>query len=92
MNKNIQYSVTAEIDATVLFENHGVDWEYCKKHGTFQHKEACEFVLHIGTERGKGSYVETKITEMKEFGCTHLFMGAYLRAAEQGAVRVLFYA
>jgi len=72
-----------------LFEDEGVNWQYCKANATFSHKEACEFILHIGTEK---DYYKNKIREMKEFGCTRAFIDTYRAAKKKGAVRICFYA
>jgi hypothetical protein len=82
-------SVLMEIEATDLFRDENVNWRYCKAHATFSHKEACEFVLHIGDE---DEYMQSKIDEMLEFGCTIEFVRCYEKAAKMGATRVLFWA
>lgn len=85
-----------EIDATAFFANESVDWKYCHHHAPFVHKEACEFILHIGnrdeSESGDQAFYVLELERMREFGCSKAFMKAYKQAALLGAVRVLFYA
>jgi hypothetical protein len=91
-------NVTAEVEASDLFEGENVNWRYCLRHATFQHKDetACEFILHIGSDLmwdgDSPPYWQSTVEEMRQFGCSESFVGAYLAAKEIGAVRVLFYA
>jgi len=75
------------------FEDDDPNWEFCLRNSTFVHKEACEFILHIGQDVGESpapwrSYVEV----MRKGGCTEDFIEAYLEAKDAGACRVLFWA
>jgi hypothetical protein len=81
-------SVIAEVESSGLFEDDNVNWQYCRAHATFSHREACEFIIHCG----EPSYWKERIKQMKEYGCTKDFIEEYEKAAEAGAVRVLFYA
>lgn len=78
-----------EIESSTLFRGENINWQYCKEHATFAHKEACEFIIHIGDDYDDWN---RKIEEMKDYGCTTEFVRAYEDAARMGAVRVLFYA
>ena len=84
----MHFTVTAEVDATAMFDDESADWRYCKDQATFAHAEACEFVIHCGDD----DYVAGRLQEMTAAGCSADFIAAYRRAAESGAVRVLFYA
>jgi hypothetical protein len=86
---------TASIEASELFENDNINWQFCVERATFQHKDddACEFILHIGQDPLFGdSYFNLKVAEMREYGCTDEFVAAYIAACDAGAVRVLFWA
>ena len=63
------------------------NWRWCVAHATFIHRDACEFVIHIGSE----SYWRQRANEMRAGGCTDGFVAAYLAAKDAGAVRVIFY-
>jgi hypothetical protein len=39
-----------DIDASDLFENDSLDWQYCIEHAAFSHREACEFLLHVPSD------------------------------------------
>jgi hypothetical protein len=89
----VTVSVMVEIGASELFENENVNWQYCMKHATFSHKEACEFILHIGDKDCyEKSHAERTLEEMRDFGCTVEFIRCYEEAVKMGATRVLFYA
>lgn len=91
----IEFEPLASVEASDLFEDESVDWEFCVERATFQHKspDACEFILHIGQDPADDdSYFRAKVEEMREFGCTEEFVAAYTAAKEAGAVRVLFWA
>ena len=77
-----------EVEASSLFENENVNWRFCKEHATFVHKDACEFILHIGTDE---DYSDQKIKQMQEYGCTVEFLRCYEDAVAMGAMRILFY-
>ena len=39
----MHFTIMAEVDATDLFKDEGVNWKYCKKHATFTHQAGeCE--------------------------------------------------
>lgn len=82
------FSVLAEIKWS--FKGEDIDWLYLRAHAAFVHQEACEFILHIGSELDKSDYVEEITFEMKEFGCSSEFIQTYLDAVASGAVRVIF--
>lgn len=84
------YSVMAEVEATDLFEDESINWQYCVKHASFTHNDAdvCEFIIHSGN----GEFVENVVKEMKDFGCTQSFIEAYKDAAQRGVIRVMFWA
>lgn len=86
------YTVMLEVDASEFFEDESIDWQYCVKHATFRHKDddVCEFVLHIGSDEN-GDHYKIVVDQMTEFGCTPGFIEVYKAAAQEGAVRVLFY-
>jgi hypothetical protein len=75
------------------FEDDDPNWEFCIKNATFIHKEACEFILHIGQdEDGSPAYWHGYIEDMRKGGCTEDFIAAYLAAKDAGAAHVLFWA
>lgn len=93
----IEMEPLASVEATELFEDENVDWQFCVDNATFHHKddEVCEFILHIGqdpADDGPDSYFNLKVAEMREYGCTERFIAVYTAAREAGAVRVLFWA
>jgi hypothetical protein len=96
----MELSTLAEIEATEMFEDESADWRYCVKEATFAHTspDACEFIFHIGDpldrrlEAPGDSYADHRVEEMRAFGCSEEFVGAYLEALAEGAVRVLFWA
>ena len=88
----ITMSKLAEIDASDFFEDESVNWLWCTKFATFEHREACEFVVHIGNADDDLDYAKSKVEQMRSFGCTADFITAYQEAAAAGAVRVMFYA
>jgi hypothetical protein len=76
------------------FEDRDPDWNYCMGHSTFTHNDgdACEFIIHIGSDWEKeDSFFQNKLRDMKKYSCSESFMAAYKKAAESGAMRVLFY-
>lgn len=85
--KGPHYTQIADIEATEFFEDESINWRYCMCHATFSHREACEFIIHAGDPE----FVENRVDEMKDFGCTEDFIKAYVGAAAAGAVRVLFW-
>lgn len=88
-------SVLVEVDATELFgsSDDNPNWRFCNERASFSHKEACEFIVHVGENPDReGSYFQLKVAEMREFGCTEDFIEAYTVAKKLGAERVLFHA
>lgn len=86
------FLILAEIDAGELFEDDtSVDLQFCKKHATFRHKEACEYILYSGSGPGSEDYVAGMVKRMKRFGCTKEFIRLYQTASDAGATHVLFY-
>jgi hypothetical protein len=69
------------------FDAEDPNWRWCVAHASFAHREACEFVLHIGSE----SYWTLEVEHMRQGGCTEDFIAAYLAAKDAGVVRVIFY-
>lgn len=89
----LRVSVLAEINWE--FDDDGPDWSYCQAHATFSHREACEFVLHVGSDgidaSGLPEYARNLVDEMMRWTCTPAFIEAYTSAARTGAARVLFW-
>lgn len=86
MNKSVLIEIKWD------FEYEGPDWTFCLGEATFIHKEACEFILHIGQdESGSPAYWRGYVERMQAGGCTEAFVAAYLAAKDAGAIRVLFY-
>lgn len=73
------------------------NWMYCNEEATFSHREACEFILHIGQEvpgavdTGEDAHWRFIVDNMKKAGCTPDFIQAYLDAKDAGAMRVMFW-
>jgi hypothetical protein len=90
--KEAHFTVMAEIDASDLFADQNINWEYCNDHSSFIHRDedACEYILHVGSDED-GDVVKDTVGEMTEYGCTPAFIEAYRELARAGAVRVLFY-
>lgn len=86
----IFFDVMASVDATEWFSDEGRDFAYCMSYAPFQHREACEFILHI--HRDDEDLHRAKVKHMHDFGCTDTFIQAYVDAKAAGAQRVLFYA
>lgn len=87
------FSKLAEIEWG--FEDFDVNWTWCVAHANFVHKEACEFIIHVGDDNvidGLNDYAKNTIAEMREENCTEEFIKAYEDAARAGAIRVLFWA
>lgn len=82
-------SVLIEIEASAFFEDEGVNWKWCKDNANFAHREACEFIVHVGDSQD--DYAKNIIANMQKSGCTADFIQAYKDAAAAGAMRVLFY-
>lgn len=87
-----RFTVCAEVAWD--FEDSDVNWTWCKDNATFLHKEACEFIIHIGEwdiQDSLPEFARGTIKDMKEAGCTADFIATYDKAARSGAVRVLFW-
>lgn len=71
------------------------NWKWCMENATFVHKEACEFILHIGDALGQTPedipYWLHYSEDMRLGGCTEDFIAKYLEAKDNGAERVLFW-
>ncbi len=76
------------------FEEGSVDWNWCVENATFVHREACEFILHVGPtgdDAGDSPYWQYYVGTMRVAGCTDAFIDAYIAAKDLGAERVLFH-
>jgi hypothetical protein len=79
-------------DVYWVFEDGDTDHEYCKKYATFTHNNACEFILHIGSDLHEDdSFYANQLRRMKKGKCSKQFIKTYKKAAKRGATRVLFY-
>jgi hypothetical protein len=72
------------------------NWRYCVEHANFSHREACEFILHVGEDPrrdydGLPEYASRTVRGMLEYGCSKSFIDAYVAVAKAGAIRVLFW-
>jgi hypothetical protein len=90
-------SKLVEVDATDLFEmlvdGGQRNWDFCDQHAQFSHREACEFIVHVGSDfTGECSIYARTIAQMRESRCTEEFIATYVAAKEAGAIRVLYYA
>lgn len=66
---------------------------WLREHATFEHREECEFVVHIGTDASEceeGLYYKERLASMKEAGATEL-AEIYERAMRAGAARLIVY-
>lgn len=89
------YSALVEIEWPFEGDTDDPNWSYLNEHANFCHKEACEFILHVGDDTvvdGLNDYARNIINHMRENGCTENFIAAYELAARSGAIRVLFWA
>lgn len=93
LRPRLHYTVIAEVDASEFFVDGGESAEelFCRDRCAFEHREAGEFVLHIG-DQDQLDYRDRMVADMKEAGCDKRFIALYKEAAEGGAVRVIFYA
>lgn len=82
--------IVAEVDATELFGDENINWQYCCDYVPFQVKDACEFLL--STHLDEIEYFEQTKNAMRLYGCTSAFITAYHDARQLGAAKVLFYA
>lgn len=86
-------AILVEIDATDLFEGENTNWHWCVDNATLAHRDACEFVLHVGHDPdADDSPFRRTIARLAESGCTDEFLLACRDAARLGAAWVLFYA
>ena len=78
------------------FDGEDEDWKWLNENATFSHREACEFIVHVGEDdkdaTGLTEYARDTAAKMGEAGCSDDFIAEYVKAAQLGAVRVLFYA
>lgn len=65
------------------------DFVYLCTSATFEHREACEFILHVGD--AGDTYAEDRLREMRAAGCSDELLAEYRRARELGCRRVLFW-
>ena len=84
---SVVFSVLAEIEWK--FEGDDVNWIFLVRRAAFSHGEACEFLLHVGTDKDR--YWANVERKMRECECTDDFIAAYLEAKDAGAMRVLFW-
>jgi hypothetical protein len=88
----MEKSVLVEIEWDFEGDEDNPDWAFCMKNANFVHREACEFILHVGQdEDGSPAYWRNSIEEMRAEGCTPAFIAAYLEAKDAGAMRVMFW-
>lgn len=87
MNK-FEASVMVEIEWP--FKDGSPDHKFCLDRAAFAHREACEFILHIGAKNE--DFWSNMAADMQSNGCSKKFINAYLAAKDLGAIRVLFYA
>lgn len=74
-----------EVDADFLFENESENWKWCLDNATFTHREACEFIIHLG----KDTIFEPSF---KKYGCSKEFSRLIAQARAAGAEWLLLYA
>jgi len=86
----MEMSILAEIEWDFPDAEEDVNWKFLQEEGTFSHKEACEFILHIGNG-SEDQHFGHVVHKMKEFGCADDFINAYLAAKNAGAMRVMFW-
>lgn len=75
------------------FSENTEDWKWCTESANFAHRDACEFIVHIGGNTDvESQYWEDRLDDMVAAGCSNGFILSYLHARDLGAERVLFYA
>lgn len=78
------------------FDGEDADWQWLVKEANFSHRDACEFIVHIGNDPEDDDadppYWKFCVKRMIAAGCSNEFIAAYVRAKEEGAMRVLFFA
>ena len=89
----ISIELLGSIEATDLFGDENINWQWCVAHATFTHRDACEFVVYVGPSIGEAdSAYRSTLASMREHGCTEAFVSAYTQAAKIGALYVMFHA
>ena len=89
----ILIELLGSIEATKLLGAENVNWSWCVAHATFTHRDACEFIVYIGSNIGDvDSAYRSTLASMREHGCTDAFVSAYTQAARIGALYVMFHA
>ena len=84
------FSVLAEIEWDFDGDS-DVNRRFLVEHSAFTHKEACEFIVHVGAaDDPQGHWVSVE-QSMRDFGCHEAFIRAYSAAKDAGATRVLFW-
>lgn len=87
-------SLLAEVEWD--FDGEDANWRWLNEHANFSHREACEFIVHIGRDPNDDPadppYWQVRAKEMEEGGCSKELIATYLEAQKAGAVRILFYA
>jgi hypothetical protein len=87
------FSILTEVNWDFVDGDDDPDWKYLNEHATFSHREACEFIVHIGSDpEEEDSYAKNKMEHMRAQGCSDLLIEAYREAANHGAMRILFWA
>lgn len=86
----MKHLIMAEVPADKFFEDDdSVDYRYCSKFASFVHKDACEFMIHLSSNRDER--FDYELSAMKEFGCTEGFMEALKTARDSGATWAMLY-
>lgn len=90
----MEQSILVEIEWDFEGDEDNPDWAFCMEQANFVHRDACEFILHIGKDpvNREDEYWHHLVKDMKEAECTPAFIEAYLAAKDAGATRVLFWA
>ncbi len=80
-----------DVDATDLFANESPDWRYCVENASFSHREACEFIIHIGMDDDET--FEERLREMHAYDeCSEDFLELMRIARQQKAVWLMLHA
>lgn len=88
----MECSVLVEIEWEFPDGDDDINWKFLNQEANFSHRDACEFILHIGAGEAKqDAYWSNMVHRMKEFGCTDDFIDAYIAAKNTGAMRVMFW-
>lgn len=78
-----------DVDASGLFENESVDWKYCVERASFQHSEACEFLLHVPADEES---LEEQLREMIAYDeCSEDLVDVFRAAWECRAAWILLH-